>query len=215
MEATSTPLPFALCPGEAGAELTWTCEENSRDGTRLCTAVDPEPQFACYEDLTHGFALSLLNEWTTAVEIYQRPPYRERDKFVKYHDILINNDDEPFEDAWARLLVFVPTEQTLASWLANKQRVSPDIYPITETNASVAGHPAAISINDCSPQFYRDVQVVVHNGDRVFVWRHYAYREAGVLALRQLLDSMRFTAETAVPSEIPDEIWKEALQGCW
>jgi hypothetical protein len=214
VESTSTPLPVALCPGEVGAELTWTCEENSRDGTRRCTAVDPEPQFACYEDLTHGFALSLLNNWTTGAEVYQRPPYRERDKFVKYHDIFFNNDNEELEDAFTRLLIFVPTERNLADWMAIKRWISPDMFPITEINASVAGHPAIIWINNCSP-FYRDVEVLVHNGARVFWWRHYAYREAGVLGLRQLLDSMRFTEETAVPSEIPDEIWQEALQGCW
>jgi hypothetical protein len=44
---------------------------------------------------------------------------------------------------------------------------------------------------------------------------HYAYREAGILVLRQLLDSMRFSEETAVPAEIPDEIWEEVVQGCW
>ncbi len=214
VEATSTPTPVALCPGEAGAELTWTCEENSRDGTRRCTAVDQEQHYTCYEDLTHGFALSLMNDWTTGAEVYQRPPYRERDKFVKYHDIFLNNDNEELEDAFTRLLIFVPTERNLADWMVRQRWVSPNMFPITEINASVAGHPAIIWINDCSP-YYRDVEVLVHNGARIFWWKHYALREASFLGLRQLLDSMRFTAETAVPTEIPDNIWQEALQGCW
>ncbi len=212
---TSTPLPVALCPGEAGSELTWSCEENSRDGVRYCTAVDQEQQFACYEDLTHSFALSLPDGWTTGVVVVsQRPPYPERDKVVKYHDF-IYNDNEEFEVAWTRLFVFIPRERNLSDWLAKKHRVSPGLFPITETNARVAGYPATISIYDCSPQFYRDVQIVVHNGDRVFVWQYYVYREAGVQALRPLLDSVRFSEETAVPAEIPDELWQEVLQGCW
>ncbi len=48
---TSTPVPVALCPGEAEPELTWSCEENSRDGMRYCTAVDLEQPLACFEDL--------------------------------------------------------------------------------------------------------------------------------------------------------------------
>jgi hypothetical protein len=212
VEPTSTPLPVALCPGEAESELTWSCEENSRDGVRYCTAVELEQQFVCYEDLTHSFALSLAAEWTTFVTVYQRPPHRETNQIVIDHDVSFYSNNQL--DGGVKLSVFVPREQSLANWLTNKHRVSPDVYPITNPNARVAGHPAAVWKFDCSPQWYREVQVAVHNGERVFLWRHYAFNEAGVLALRPLLDSMRFSEETAVPAEIPDELWQEALDGC-
>jgi hypothetical protein len=43
---------------------------------------------------------------------------------------------------------------------------------------------------------------------------NYAYNEAGVLTLRQQLDSMQSSEETAVPAATSDDIWQEVPQGC-
>ncbi len=48
---------------------------------------------------------------------------------------------------------------------------------------------------------------------REFWWLYYAYREAGVLGLQQLLDSMRFTGETAVAAAVGVIVgWAQAVR---
>lgn len=211
VQISPTAEPTFLCPGKVLPEEEWECRDRA-GGARSCVTANGAQELRCYEDLDHPFALLLLANWSANVANQEQSGFPGT--IIKEHDITIH-DDAQLESAAAKLSVFLPGEESLTDWLTNRQRVSPDIYPITETNASVAGHPATIWINDCSPQFYRDVQVVVHNGDHVFWWRHYAFNEAGVLALQQLLDSMRFSEETAVPAETPDDIWQEVRQERW
>jgi hypothetical protein len=108
------------------------------------------------------------------------------------------------------------TAVDLERWLASAQRRSgPSLFPQTELNASVAGRPAAIWVDDCPSQYFSSVGLVFSDGRHIYWWWHFAfYEEAGMLPLRQMLDSLRFGEETAVPAEIPEEIWQEALQGC-
>jgi hypothetical protein len=209
--------PVALCPDEAAQNGAWTCEETSRDGTRYCTAVDPEQNLACYEDLDHFFALLLPVDWVTDTTVYQRfshRPYPPSQMMVKDHQIIIYDDDKRYGDGVTIVRIFVPVDRTITSWLTHRQRSNPGQVSQTRTDITVAGQPGAIWLNDCSPQYYREVHIAVHNGERVFWWQHYAYNEASIVALRQMLDSLRFGEETAVPAEIPDDIWQEALRGC-
>jgi hypothetical protein len=216
--ATEPPAtPVALCPGAAVSDLDWVCEEDSRDGIRYCTAVDSEQTLACYEDLAHSFALLLPGDWVTDTTVYRRfthRPYPPSYQMVKDHQIIIYDENKTHGDGVIIVRVFVPVDRTITSWLIHRQNSNPGQISQTRTNVTVAGHPGEIWLNDCSPQYYREVHVAVHNGERVFWWQHYAYNEASILALRQMLDSLRFGEETAVPAEIPDGIWQEALQGC-
>ena len=212
-----TVTPVALCPGAAGSDLDWACEEDSRDGIRYCTAVDSEPTLACYEDLDHSFALLLPGDWLTDTTVYRRfshRPYPPGYQMVKDHQVIIYDDDKLQGDGVTIVRIFVPVDRTITSWLTHRQLSNPGQVSLTRTNVTVAGHPGEIWLNDCSPQYYREVHVAVHNGERVFWWQHYAYNEASIVALRQMLDTLRFGEETAVPAEIPDGIWQEALQGC-
>lgn len=214
-EPAATPL--ALCPGEVASDLAWACEEDSRDGIRYCTAVDAEQTLACYEDLDHSFALLLPVDWLTDTTVYRRfshRPYPPSYQIVKDHQVIIYDDNKLQGDGVTIVRIFVPVDRTITTWLTNRQLSNPGQVSTTRTDVTVAGHRGAIWLNDCSPQYYREVHVAVHNGERVFWWQHYAYNEASIVALRRMLDSLRFGEETAVPAEIPDGIWQEALQGC-
>jgi hypothetical protein len=212
--ATEPPAtPVALCPGAVASDLAWACEEDSRDGVRYCTAVDPEQNLACYEDMDHPFALLLPANWWNDVTVYQRFTIMNRDQIVKDHDFIFY-EEHPNGDGGTKLSIFAPRERSLTSWLIVKQRTMPMLFSITEPNIRVAGHPAALWTIDCSPPWYREIHIALHNGEYVFWWRHYAFNETGILALRQMLDGIRFGEETAVPATIPDDIWQEALYGC-
>ena len=210
-----TPLPTFLCPARTWPEDEWECQEDSRAGVRQCTSTALEPYMVCYEDLFNGFALSLPVDWQPRTNNYLSYPrqYRPGNMVVKDHDISMFVQDQLVGVTLIR--IFVPRVQSLSSWLASMHRSNPGQVSATYTDISLGGHPAAIWINECSPGYYREVHVAVHNGERVIWWLAYVNADAGIVALRQMLDTVRFTEETAVPAEIPDDIWQEALQGCW
>ncbi len=160
----------------------------------------------------------LPTDWLTDTTVYRRfthRPYPPSYQMVKDHQIIIYDEDKTYGDGVTLVRIFVPVDRTISSWLTNRQLSNPGQVSQTRTDVTVAGQPGEIWLNDCSPQYYREVHVAVHTGERVLWWQHYAYNEASILALRQLLDSMRFSEETAVPAETPDELWQEVLQGCW
>jgi hypothetical protein len=218
LQATQTPAdtpPTFLCPGANQSEEAWQCRESAAGGTRQCRTVNEDREQRCFEDLEHPFALPLENNWTISLNQTNDPDVaRVTGTIVKAYDLVVY-DDEGLDSAWNRVSIFFADGRELADWLTDRQRISPSLFPATAENALIHGRPAAIWINDCSPQFYRDIGAVIHNGERIIWWQHYAYNEAGIVGLRQMLDAIRFTDAPAAPAEIPDEIWREALQGCW
>jgi hypothetical protein len=209
-----SPIPIFLCPERTWPEKEWDCQEDGRAGVRQCRSIALEPPPVCYEDLFNGFALVLPVDWQTYTTNYLfRRPYRPSNMMVKDHSISMFEQDQLSGVTIIR--VFVPQEASLSAWLTNMRRTNPGQVSGTRTEISLGGHPAAIWINDCSPGYYREVHVAVHNGERVIWWLAYAYTEAGIVGLRQMLDTVRFTDAPAMPVEIPDDIWQEALQGCW
>jgi hypothetical protein len=194
--------PSFLCPGDARPDEAWQCREVAGDGVRRCTA-GPDQEHRCYEDLDHRFALSLPTGWSAAVT--------ERHTFpgtmVKRHQ---------FSDlslGHAELAVFLAGGQELNAWLAARQQTSPGLFPLSESNAHVAGRPAAVWL-DCPQGYHSALVLVTGDGEHVYWWQHFAYVESGVLPLRALLDSFRLSPEAAVPAAIPDPLWQEAVAGC-
>jgi hypothetical protein len=208
---TPTSPPSFLCPGAEWPDAAWECRENPATGIRQCTAVDQEEAPVCFEDRDHPFALLLPPDWSTHLVLRQ-------EGYNPFHATVIVKKQTflHYDYGFSDVAIFMAGGQSLERWLASAQRRSgPSLFPQTELNATVAGRPAAIWVDDCPSQYFSSVGLVFSDGRHIYWWWHFAYDdETGMLPLRQMLDSLRFGEETAVPAEIPDDIWQEALQGC-
>jgi len=112
--------------------------------------------------------------------------------------------------------VWLPEEPDLTAWLKMKNAVSGSdrLYPVTEPNGSVGGHPAVFFVmgpEGPQPMF----TVLFSDGTYIYrFWHTMTCHEDGLPAVRQMLDSFRFRGEPAVPAEVPEDVWQQALDIC-
>jgi hypothetical protein len=193
-----------LCPGDARPDEAWQCREDSGDGVRRCTGAAPDRKLHCYEDLDYRFAVSLpAGSSAASTGVLQEPQFGGA--MIKRH--LIQH-----AQGHTDLVVLLAGGQELDTWLITKQGRNPLMFPVTEPNAAVSAQPAVIWFN-CSGDLTL-IDAVVSDGEHVYWWRHVAYYPGGVLLLRQMLDSVRFSSEAPVPADIPEQIWQQAQAAC-
>jgi hypothetical protein len=203
LSPTTAAVPF-LCPGDARPDEAWQCREDSGDGVRRCPGAAPERKLHCYEDLDYRFALSLpAGSSATSTGVLQEPQFGGA--MIKRH--LIQH-----AQGHTDLVVLLAGGQELDAWLITKQGRNPLMFPVTVPNAAVSAKPAVIWFN-CSDGLTL-IDAVVSDGEHVYWWRHVACYPGGVLLLRQMLDSVRFSPEAPVPADIPEQIWQQAQAAC-
>ena len=191
-----------LCP-PAASDAAWKCRTHPKGWTRTCTSGD-KTAWRCYEDRDYGFALSYPPNWQASVSINTKMP---GDQVIKRRHELRGLEGVVEVDIWTS------THETLAAWLEEMHRTSPNLFPVLEPNTTVGGHPAALYITGAeSPETM--LTVVFSDGAHVYRFWHTMFCQEGELeTLRRMLDTIRFSPEP-IPAEIPDDVWQQALDIC-
>lgn len=110
--------------------------------------------------------------------------------------------------------VWLPSDPDLITWLEKNHATSSEMFPALEPNATVAGHPAVVFV--MGPEGPQSL-LTVFFGDGIHIYRLWytiTCTEGELLAVRQMLDSFRFAGQPAVPAEIPEDLWQQALDVC-
>lgn len=203
---TPAPTPIPLCP-QVSSETGWQCQENRY--TRTCEPDDlSAPAWACYEDLTYGFALEYPLGLNVEISIDTRS--RSNVTLARRHSF------------WGPQLaldvdIWRPLEPDLSRWLEIMRKATgPDLVPFTEPNARVGGYPAVAFVSD--PQNPSPMLAVyLSNGIYGYkLWFTLRCDREEITRIRRVLDTFRFSAQV-VPAEIPEEVWRDvqrAVERC-
>ena len=106
--------------------------------------------------------------------------------------------------------VWLPSDADLTTWLEKQN--APNLFPVQDPNGTVGGHPAIFWVTDPP---HSSFNALVSDGTYIYkVYYVITCHEDGLPAARQMLDTFRFSGEPAIPADIPEDIWQQALEVC-
>ncbi len=154
---------------------------------RLCPPASSEAEWEC-QDLE----IAIKSQFPDDIKIRRR--YSITDPPIGALDI----------DIW------LPSDADLTTWLEKQN--APNLFPVQDPNGTVGGHPAIFWVKDSR---HCSFNTLVSDGTYIYkVYYVIICHEDGLPTVRQMLDTFRFSGEPAIPADIPENIWQQALEVC-